>query len=267
MSETVENHGCSNGQVFNITTRKLEPCPECKLIRQEEVRENTAKDTGQRLEDLLGFEGRLLNSELEMASIIPEVERPFLEQESLEFVEEQVDKVFGCLVRGEAPSESVCFGLGIKGKFDRLVFPMMIRAYRQGLKVHRFLSVLEYNRLVQQEDPEVSDIINADVVFLLINEGLSNAEISAAKGLMQIRGIRGKATIFVTTWLIQACSALLGTVGESELILAKPVFVEYRRKEGEKKESGYIERLKGVENKSALGDLSSPAPKINFGDL
>ena len=250
--------------VFNRHSRQLEPCAKCVSARKEEVRTNpTRSNQEDRLESLLGFPNQVLSSEYEFASIILEVEKPFLEEESLANLEEELEKFYGSIVTHTLTPYSLCFGLGIKGRLDRLIFPLQVRAYREGYRVHRVVSLTEYNRLCNREDPEVEEMVAADFLFILINEGCSNAELAAGKGLMQMRSLRGRGTVFVTTWQIQACSALLSTVNDQEYGLAKPVFVDYRRSASTPAHSNYIQRLLGVKNASALnGDerVAAPAP-------
>ena len=93
---------------------------------------------------------------------------------------------------------------------------------------------------------------------MMLDDGFTFAEISAAKGLMQTRALRGKPTIFITTWTVEACSGVLGFNNEGSLFMAKPVFVKYK---SGKKHSKYVNNLLGVENETPSGR------GISLGDL
>ena len=89
--------------------------------------------------------------------------------------------------------------------------------------------------------------------MVMIQDGASKADILSAKGLMQSRALKGKGTIFVTTWSIEACSILLGYFGEETFFLASGSFVEYKVSK-KKKHSAYINQLTGVENELFVED-------------
>lgn len=243
VDSTAEPHNCDDGRVFNFGTRTYEPCPICLTERRETVKENELTGESQ-LESELGFGERLLNKEYEFESVMGNAEKFYIEQESMENLEEALDSLYGKIVNGERIDESVCFGLGIKGNVERVAYPFMVKAYETGYTVHRILTALEYNRLVNREDPEVEELLTKDIVVVWINDGCSSREIDSVKGLMQTRAIRGKGTILLTTWLIEACSGLLYAYGEPIQGLAKPVFVKYKSSGGTggtQNESSYIQ--------------------------
>ena len=270
---------CNDGYIFNFNTRKEEVCQKCRAERKEQVKISVLGADGREkreesLEEMLGFGKRSINKEYEFRSVLPDSERYFLTPESMERLEEALDEMYGLLVNGERVTDSYCYGLGIKGNIDRVAYPMLVKAWEEGYSVHRLVSALEYNRMVNREDVEVEEMLDKDIVMVWINDGCSSREIDAVKGLMQTRAIRGKGTIFLTTWLIQACSGLLYSIDEPVNGLAKPVFVEYKRSGNDERESSYIQRLKGVKNTSAA-EGNAPgwpenkrvAPTINMSDL
>lgn len=263
----MKEHTCSNGKVYDHELRKMVICPVCKKSRKEEIKDNIRGEVPpeERLEKRFGFEGQVLNVGYEFESVILDVEKPILEPQSLQEMEESLQYLISTYQSGELPGYSICYGLGIKGRMDRLIYPMMVKAHQQGLTVHRVLSLMEYSQLYQRADEELDDILKAQVVFVVVNEGCTNYDIAAGKGLMQSRSLKGLPTIFVTTWLIEACSALLSTVNDEELSLAKPVFVTYRQgysTNGE--ESNYIRNLKGIPARSAADSGTASAPFANL---
>ena len=139
-----------------------------------------------------------------------------------------------------------CFGISIKGRVDRLAYPLLAKAYLSGYKIGRFITCSELSRLQLRGDDELDRLLENDLQLVMIGEGSTKGEISCGKGLMQTRALRGKPTIFITTWTIEASSLLLGYADEEEnLFLAKPVFVRYKNSG---KRSNYINQLTGVEN-------------------
>ena len=240
---------CNNGKVFDYAIRKLVTCPHCGDRREELIKQGLAESEDGDIEPLyriLGINNRYLEAKFVYDSVVPEAERLFLEEESVKRQKELLEEIYLGLTVGELPDKSYCIGLGNKGRIDRLAYPWLAKAYLAGVEIAKFTSCIEYNRLYIAMDSEVEAYLEKDLVIMLIPDGSSKADILSAKGLMQSRALRGKATIFITTWSIEACSTLLGYYGEETYFYASGSFVEY--KVSKKKRSNYINQLTGVEN-------------------
>lgn len=241
-----------NGMILDTETRKLVPCPHCSKKKKELLKQGyveTVEDEKVPLSTVLGIKNEYLSTKFVYDSIVPDGERLFIEDESLDWQKEVAENLYLGLTVGTLPEESICFGISIKGKVDRFAYPMLSKAYLSGLSIGKFVSCSEFNRLSFNIENSMDDFYNADFLMMLINDGSNLSDISSAKGLMQTRALKGKATIFVTTWTIEACSGLLGYKGDSELALASPVFLKYKSAKSNK-QSSYINKLLGVENKS-----------------
>lgn len=246
----------ANGMLLDTNSGKMIPCPHCSKKKKELLSKGFAETEENEvlpLSSLLGLENPYLSEKFLYDVIVPEGEAVFIEQESLDWQREMADDLYLSLSVGNLPESSLCFGISIKGKIDRFAYPMLAKAYLSNLTVGKFLSCSEFNRMQFNMDDEVDNLYSCDFLMMLINDGSNLAEISSAKGLMQTRALKGKPTVFVTTWTIEACSGLLSNVNESELFLAKPVFLKYKSaKKG--KSSHYINKLLGVENERVGGD-------------
>lgn len=258
-------YGCVSGKLFNRALKTYVQCPDCAAVRKEEVAKGETVE-GENLADVLGFGKGLLGETYVWDALIPDGEKEFLEQESLTQVAEALDRLYGSFSLGKSLTSSVCIGLGIKGKLLKLVYPMMVQAYKNGLTVAPFISATEFSRLMSSGS-DISSWLDSEVAFVLINEGISLGDSASAKGLMQMRAVKGRATVFVTTWTLEACSALVGYSGEKQLDLAEPLFVHYRRSQ---KASGsgsrYINQLRGV-TEGAVAASKSERPSAKFRDL
>lgn len=254
-----------SGMLLDSNTGKMIPCPYCSKKKKELLAKGlveTEENEVLPLSSLLGLENPYLSEKFLYDVIVPEGEAVFIEQESLDWQREMADDLYLSLSVGNLPESSLCFGISIKGKIDRFAYPMLAKAYLSNLTVGKFISCSEFNRLQFNMDDEVDNLYSCDFLMMLINDGSNLAEISSAKGLMQTRALKGKPTVFVTTWTIEACSGLLSSVNESELFLAKPVFLKYKSsKKGES--SHYINNLLGVENER----VSSEEDGISMNDL
>lgn len=261
-SMLVKNHfddcpyGCDdNGTILDVQLRQRVPCPHCSKKKKELLAqgyvESVETDERVSLATLLGIENEFLSTSFVYDAVIPDGERLFIEDESLEWQGEIANDLYLGLTIGNKPTESLCFGLSIKGRLERFVYPMLAKAYLAGLSIGKFMSCSEYSRYSFSIDNSLDDFFNADVLFMLLDEGCTMADLASAKGLMQTRALKGKATIFVTTWTVEACSVLLGYKEDTDKSLAKPVFVKYKSSKG-KKQSSYINKLLGVSNESVV---------------
>ena len=247
---------CNNGVILDTSIRKLIPCPHCSEKRKALANEGLAEiENGDlvSLPTILGINNQYLKTKFVYDSIIPEGERLFIEEDSLKFQSDVCNDIYLGLTVGELPSRSYCIGLGYKGMVDRFAYPLLAKAYLSGLTVSRFISCSEYNRMCVSMNSDVDQFYNKDLVLMMIPDGASKADISCAKGLMQIRALNGKPTIFVTTWQIEACSLLLGYPKDESYFLATGVFVQYKVNRNKPK-SKYINQLTGVENEVFNGE-------------
>ena len=243
--------GCNDsGKILDTATGDMVDCPYCSKLKKDLlVKGVVIEDESNNevlLADILGIKSKYLSRKYVYESVIPEGERIFIEEDSLDYFKDESEKLYNLLSLGEMPSNSYCFGISIKGNVDKIAYPMLSVAYMNGLSVCKFITCSELLRLQLRGDDILDEFFKADVLIMMIGEGSTKGEISCAKGMMQSRALKGKSTIFLTTWTIEACSLLLGySSGEDNLFLAKPVFVKYRNS---KKSSKYINQLTGVDN-------------------
>lgn len=262
---------CTNGMVLNEELRIMEPCPYCSDKRKKLADEGLAIDDSGRtmsLPTVLGINNKYLKANFVYDAVVPEGERIWLEEDSLKRQEEVLTEIYLGLAVAELPERSYCIGIGNKGRIDRLAYPLLAKAYISGLSVAKFISCGDYNRLCVNMSDELEEYYTRDFVVMLIPDGASKADIASAKGLMQTRALKGKPTIFITTWVVEACSTLLGYFDDETYFLARGVFVEYR---SSNKKSKYINQLTGVDNDVYNENKVESAPKgsnmVTMGDL
>ena len=255
-----------NGMLLDSNTGNMVQCQHCSKIKKELLKQGyveTEDEEQVSLNTVLGIESKYLSTKFVYNSIIPDGEMVFIDPDSLRMQEEIAEELYLNLTVGVLPEVSYCFGISVKGKVDRFVYPMLAKAYLANLTVGKFLSCSEFYRLSFEMDPSISELYTAEVVFMLINDGGTLADISAAKGLMQSRALKGLPTIFITTWTIEACSGLIGFKDEADLFMARGVFVKYKSSKGH---SRYINGLLGVENET-ISSQSSGDIGISMKDL
>lgn len=272
----VKNHfdecpyGCNpNGMLLDTNVGRMVQCPYCLKKKKELLAkgyaESAESDNVVPLSSILGIESPFLSSKFVYDAVIPEGERLFIEEDSLDYQKKVAEELYLGLTVGKLPECSYCFGISIKGRVDKFAYPMLAKGYLGGLSIGKFISCSELSRLVLRMDESLEDFYSCDLLMLLLNDGSSLGDFANAKGLMQSRALRGKPTVFITTWTIEACSGLLTFSGDDDnLFLAKPVFVRYKGSRG--KSSNYINKLIGVENGVACSEEDNGL-SISLSDL
>ena len=239
------------GKILNPNNGKMIPCPHCSKIKAELLRKGVAvEETTEKevkLSSLLGVKSQFLSDKFVYESLIPEDELVYLEEASVDMQRKDAEELYNELILGNKPANSLCFGISIKGRIDKFVYPMLVKAYIGGLSVAKCISCSEFSRMQLKMNDDIDSYIGSDIVVMVINEGCTNGDIACAKGLMQSRALRGNPTVFVSTWSVEACSALLvSKMSEDTMFMAKPSFVKYKSRAG--KASGYINNILGEKN-------------------
>lgn len=243
-------HCNESGMILDVSLRKMVKCPHCSKIKEDLIRGGmveTEDDERLPLATVLGIQNDYLSTQFVYESVIPDGEQIYIDSESWEMQKGIAEELYLGLTIGNLPETSMCFGFGVKGRLEKFIYPILAKAYMAGLTVGRVLSCAEYNRLSISADGDFSDLFNSDLVVMLINEGCSKADLSSAKGLMQVRALKGKPTIYVSTWSVEACSNLLGYFDNDSYSLATPCFIKYKY-DKKKDHSAYINRILGVTN-------------------
>ena len=245
-------YGCNaSAKILDVDTGTMKDCPYCSSKRKTLMKEGVAiEDSTGQVEDLwkvLGIPQRYITDKFVYDSVIAEHERRWLEEESLERQQEEIEGIIDELLLNELPEYSLCIGLPIGGRVENVIYPILATAYKNGFSIAKCISSAQYGRMVLKQSDELEDYFTKDIVVILINEGASYGDISMVKGLLQTRGLSGLPTILVTTWKIEACSALLSSVSDDKsLFLAYPAFVSYVS--SGRNHSSYINGLLGVDN-------------------
>lgn len=259
-------YGCNiKGMLLDVDTKQMIPCPYCSKKKKELLKlgyVETETDERVPLSTVLGIENDYLSTTFVYDSVIPDGERLFIEEESLSWQGDVATNLYLGLTTGTLPEESMCFGVSIKGRVERFAYPMLAKAYLAGLTVGKFITCSEFSRLNLGSENLIKEFFTPDFLMMMINDGCTVQDIAAAKGLMQTRALKGKPTIFVSTWTIEACSALLGFSDDKSFLMATPVFVKYKKSKGGKEHSSYINGILGVDN-----SFVNKGNNVSMGDL
>lgn len=244
-------HCNDSGSILDTVAGKMIPCPYCSEKKKQMMKDGHVEVEDEEislpLAKVLGIDAEFLNDTFAYKSVIPEAELLFIDEESVKKQSDTAEELYLGLTVGRLPSESYCFGISIKGRAERFAYPMLAKAYMSGLTVGRFISCSEFSRVSLDSKEDVLDFYNVDFLMMLINEGCLQSDLAAAKGLMQARALKGKPTVFVTTWTVESCSLFLGYSDNDSKSLATPVFLEYKTTK-KKGHSHYINKILGVEN-------------------
>ena len=264
--EDCPNH-CNNGKLFDRITRKFVICSYCAKKRLElEKAGKMQTDDGKVLElsEVLGVKTNFLKPIFKYDSIIPSFEKEYMDKEILDLQKEKMEDLYNTLVLGKLPEYSMCFGVGLQGKVDLVAYPMLVKAYLSGLSVAKFISCGEYARKLYFVDYEfIESLINKDFAIMLVPAGSNRLELKTAQGFMQERALKGKPTIFLTTWSVEGCSDLLSFSDERSLFMATAYFVKYNLIT-DNRHTRYITNITGIENRVTGLRNDYPGESVDF---
>lgn len=239
-------------QILDRQQGHLVPCPHCADFAEDEVLMN------ENIYSKLGFPDSInLTAVIDPSNLVPPSELPFLKPGTVEDVVDFTHTVWGCLSQGVLPPRSCIIGLGIKGRYMNIAYPLLAAAYASGLATHPLITAsrVSYLKLRDQVD-EINELISTPVVVIVIEEGVTRSAVQVCKGLMQERALIGYPTIFVTTAPLNAVTVMIDLDPSAGSTLAFPSFVEYIQGTRDKY-SRYTQGALGVENEYQDSDENS----------
>lgn len=245
-----------NGQnrYLDRGTAQLVACPHCTEKAEEFVSEPSVE-----MYQHFGFPTNLnITQHLDIDLLFPDYELDRLTPQSVSDFKSFLESLWSNLKRGILPERSLCIGMGIKGRFSDLVFPLLAASYTSGLTTHPVVLSADLLRWKLEENMDaLEEVHSAQTVIVFIEEGSTRVQLHAVKGLMQIRALRGLPTIIVTTWSVNSVNVLLDNDPHAGYSLAEPHFVIYKSSEYERY-SAYSLGILGLNN-----SVSSESTRIS----
>lgn len=216
-------YGCNEkGMLLDVKLKEMVECPYCSKKRKEMVSEST--EESEDVKKLMGFEDEFLSGVFSVDGVIPEAEMERYNQDSVSMLDDFVKDIITRFRVGEPLEESVCLGIGEKGNFMKLAYPLSVEAYKAGYSVSRFIAANELAYIINTLQDEIDSYYGDDLVIILLNDGITKSVLSSMKGIMQVRSINDKPTIFITTMEEDKVYPILSESG-GEKALARGVFV------------------------------------------
>lgn len=281
---------CNQGQYFNDLTRKMVPCEHCTSKRSAEVRDGILTDDAgveENLTEALGFSVKSAPLLIIEDRIIPRSEREVMNYDTVVNFFKVLNDVMNRLKLGNKIPTSVVFGLPREGRFDLIAHPVLMTAYKTGMKVAPVTTTGEYMRsrsLVQSGEAKMSEeqefyekYFDSDVLVVILPSGVSEREILAGKSIMQERAAKGRSTMFLTTSPESSIGEIVGTryghdgsryETESSNYVARGVFATYDKAKGNQNRwSQASTEMPSELSIEQLKEASAGASKTNGGNV
>ena len=199
---------CVDGYYFDPYAHKKIKCVYCEEKRKELAKNNLdAFDsaTEKNIQEVLNLPEYFNGLNFDANSLIVKKDLKLLDEKSVEFVKEQLTELVNNASIGIMPEYSIMINMGKRIHLNNFVYPLIMRYYMSGISVAPFLTSYDLVRL--RKDPDLifdeynvcfNDLLKKDCSVVFIDVGSDFETINIAKGYMELRALRNKATIFIT---------------------------------------------------------------------
>ncbi len=243
---------CVNGYVIDIYHHRREKCEYCAEKRKQLARGNLKDNTsGVSYKDILCLPPSYKGVSFDVNTVIPESSKKLIEDASITVVTDTMQSLIEDISVGTLPEYSVLFNLGMKAYANGFIYSYLSKAYMQGVMVAPFLTALDICNYRNREEMgfntsedvwTYSKLLQLEACIVSIDAGATHNSIMAVKGFMQLRSLKGYATIiFTDAWNNDIKSMCADADNEESTNLARLVSVVYkegylkeRRREDEK---------------------------------
>lgn len=231
---------CVKGYMFDPYKHTKVLCSYCADKRKSLLSSNSVLSNNVNTLDLLGtlnLDISLKGIEFNINDIIPVGFRANIEPATYEIVSKNANDLLNKAALGELPNHSMLFNFGLTCNVMSFAYPLLIRYYLAGRTVAPFLTGLDLCRLrylceINSKEQHLgisyNDLLDRDICLVYLDSGCTDISFYAAKGLLSLRALKQKVTIFVAN----NYNVLLGQIETPNYMenckhLATPYFVKY----------------------------------------
>ena len=211
---------CISGFIINPYKHTKTLCPYCEEKRKQLISSVNLKENNKDTLDLLGLLNlkvslntsvdklHLRGIEFNIKDIISDGSKANITDISYELVKQQATDLMNKAALGEKPDYSILFNFGMHASLMNFIYPLIIRYYLAGISITPFLTVVDVCILrnlseLNSEDTHLgityNDLLNRDISIIYIDAGTTEVGFNSIKGLLSLRAMNNKSTIFVTS--------------------------------------------------------------------
>lgn len=233
-------YNCSNGKVFNVALKRLEPCPHCMQIREEEIKLNQTQDKNEdtiSLCEKFNLRRSLVGLNFDMDMLIPDFLKKFIVPSSYNEVSTLLNTMLGDISIRENLTNSLILNLGTRVNYDLYAYHYIMRAYKAGMSVVPYISARELYTLRQRANDYVDNdkleynydaYTRSDVCIIFMDSGITTQEIKGVHGLMLLRSQRDLPTLVFMTAKHWSINLMLNRGTNNDKSSAKLVTLRYQ---------------------------------------
>ena len=234
------NH-CNKGKIFDPYKHKTTICPYCAEKRKTLLKQAVVdKDSKENLLQRLGLKPNLFGTSFDFNNIIPEGDRPNIEDTSYLNTRDSVDALMNKATLGEDIEFSLFYSFGVRANILNFVYPLLVRYYKAGVEVAPFMQAREVSKLRYYDsicdDTKIKGVTYADLLkkklcVVWLDAGCCLKDIDTVKGLMECRALNDFVTIIVSSTLdINMLRLQIADEIEQCKHLATPYYIKYTQK-------------------------------------
>lgn len=204
-------YSCTDGRIFVPAERKWKPCPYCSEKAKEIARGKEVDDKGRTINEILNIPAYYQDIEYDFDKCYRKHES--IVESSIQKMKTVLDGLLNLVVLGEKPKFSCYINLGLGNDCYSFIYPFLVTAYKNNLKVSPLVSdidiyqlINEYTGIYNEETKSIvsrvgcnyEDLITADICCVTIDSGATYNSILALMSLLQARARSSNATLVFT---------------------------------------------------------------------
>lgn len=200
---------CIDGFYVDPYKHKKIQCDFCKDKREKMVKQGLDDESSHKtIKALLKLPSTFSGVNFSIDNMLIKEDIPNLDPIGLDIVKVNLEQCVNDIAVGSLPTYSILFELGNCFHISQFICAYLLRSYLAGLKTCPLISGYDLVKLRQFsneyiEDKEMTltyaDVLDADTVLVFLDKGSGYAETTATSGLVELRGMKDKATIVVTS--------------------------------------------------------------------
>lgn len=216
---------CVDGYYFDPYNHKRVLCQYCAEKRKKDVREEP-----ENIVELLNLPKTYTGYGIfDRDSVIRPSQRKQMSDTSVDRLLNKMQELVEDIAVGVVPDKSILLNAGRNPVYNSFVCAYLVKGYMAGVAVYRYITAYDiycYRRNNRDTDrDEYEKILNADVLLVYLDAGLTYEELNTVAGVVQLRARFGKPTIMVTAHWSRILDRICSEDGDLEL--AELYSVEY----------------------------------------
>jgi hypothetical protein len=209
---------CIDGYYVDPYKHEKIKCKYCQEMREKMVKDSLKDaESNQTLKQYLRIPESIRSYGFDAEKFFTPIALKELDEGNVAEIKKELSSLISNISLGNVPDYSVCIYLKDYAEPLQFIYAFLVRSYLAGLKTlpvmntHylrklRLLDTLEgleekdgnYSKKDIEGKLEYTDLLEADILVVSVDDGMEGTEFQSVKGIVQLRGSQSKPTVVVT---------------------------------------------------------------------